>query len=349
MKLVVENEVRDINYPEVKVLPIQEFFEMAECPVQRDTADRASKKKYKDKFSKLRPEHCTAVSCELTETCYYDGVEYNEGMWFLIDAHTRRWFWMHKLTDIIPTKIISFHYKCSSLEEVIKLYQHHDESTSVEQGVDKLFGACKLHGFTLEDKAFKVVMPFTCAAHYFDPIKYERLTGFSTLELKEVVSDLKEQMQVLQIFVSNPAGGLKKKGRKIKAFDFHAALIAGALLFLKAHDVTMKNADQHPAVEILKKINQGGKNTMPSDWDGVTHIVNEFDGSGDILPKNKKGTVLFTYNEIKMAISYVVYWLEKALNDTTQQQVGKNWATFIDGYYDKVRVTDNALSKALGI
>ena len=50
-----------------------------------------------------------------------------------------------------------------------------------------------------------------------------------------------------------------------------------------------------------------------------------------------------------MAISYVVYWLEKALNDTTQQQVGKNWATFIDGYYDKVRVTDNALSKALGI
>jgi len=348
MKLVVENEVLDINYPEVKVLPIQKFFEMAECPVQRDTEFRAQQKQYKEKFSRLKPEHCTGVSCELTEICYYDGKKYEKGQWFIIDAHTRRYFWMNQMTDIVPTSIHLIHYKCSSLEEVIELYQHHDESSSVEKGRDKLFGACKINDITINDPKLKGVMPYTHAAHYYDPLKYTKNSGFSTLELKEVVSDFKEQMIVLDKFVAEPSGGLKKKSGRKQAFDFHNAIIAAGLIALKAHGVTTKDADGHDLVRILKQINAGGKNTVSNLWDGATHIVNEFDGTGDILPKDGKGNVLFTYNEIKKAISFVLYWLEKALDDVPQMQIGKNWAIFIDGYYNRTCI-DFSINTLLGI
>lgn len=351
MKLeVVENEVRVVADPIGFEMAYKKFCGLKESPVQRDTVARAKKPKFKLKFGKLRPDHKTAVSCELTKNCFYDNKEYRKGDMFLIDGHTRRYFWIHGMTDIIPTKIQMTHYKVESVEEMIILYQHHDESTSVELGRDKLFGACKINDFVINDDKLLGVMPYTHAAHYFNPIKYPKNSGFSTLELTEVVSDFKEQILVADKFVATLTNGLKRKVRGRNSFDFHNAIIVALLLSFKAHGITTKNAHNHPLVEIFKKINIGGKDTMNGGMakDGVSHIVNEFDGSGTILNKTNKGVVIFTFGDIKLAVSYVLYWVEKARDGIEQSQVGNNWSTFVDGYYNRMCAFDNALSRALG-
>ena len=352
MKLeVVENEVTPVADPIGFEMAYNKFCGLKESPVQRDTISRAKKSKFKLKFGKLRPDHKTAVSCELTTNCFYDNKEYRKGDKFLIDAHTRRYFWMNGMTDIIPTKIQMTHYMVESVEEMITLYQHHDESTSVELGRDKLFGACKINDFAINDDKLLGVMPYTHAAYWFNSVKYPKDSSFSTLELTEVVLDFKEPILVLDKFVATPTGGLKKKVRGRNSFDFHNAIIVAALLSFKAHGVTIKNANDHPLVKIFKEINVGGKNTMNGGMakDGVSHIVNEFDGSGSILAKNSKGTVLFSYSDIKQAISYVLYWVEKAREGVEQTQVGNNWSTYVEGYYNRMCAFDNALSRALGI
>ena len=132
----------------VEVIDFNEYITYLEWITQRNTKQRAKKVSVRSNLEILRPPHLIVAIGELTaDDEDENGNEYKAGTRFIIDSNTRRYFWEHGLTDVIPKSLIANVYKASTLVELRKYYYAYDNPDAVEQAGEVMTGIYGLFDF----------------------------------------------------------------------------------------------------------------------------------------------------------------------------------------------------------
>ena len=119
--------------------------------------------------------------------------------------------------------------------------------------------------------------------------------------------------------------------------------IAAALLSLRHY-----GPKNQKLIQAWKLIEGGQGNTMNADWDGVTHIVDEWKTGTffkDLRCQVHKDT---RWDNMDRTVSYILYWLDKYMEDVTGTKVGRGWETVAKEYKHRARY-NSALELALGV
>ena len=274
------------------------FLLLEKCPVQRNHKKRANERKTEDKLKKLLAQHTMIATAELTCDAVdpVTGKPWYKGQVFLIDAHTRREFWMLGLSDFLPEKLTSQHYKVSSIGEVRDLYYTFDSSTSAEKSSDLAYGACRYLNIILKNFKLYQVTGLTWAAHYYDENQFNKSGGYDGNGLIVIYGEFKNEI----LFLDSFAWASKNKIDK-----FPHPLQTASLLFLKKHDDDV-------ARSIVQKI-YTNKFSLPDDKgreDAVTECLNWI--------KNKDANFAANYDSIPVLTEGFLYWLHQAYLEETE-------------------------------
>jgi len=125
------------------VMGVEDWIDMPDCPIQRDTA-RHAEKALKSHLSTSSPTQ-SRVAC----------AEFPGGMRIKLDGHTRAYLWQQKLLAR-PDQVHVDVYPVISMPEVLDLYKHFDNASAAENATDRLTGAYRLHGITPESRLLQV-------------------------------------------------------------------------------------------------------------------------------------------------------------------------------------------------
>lgn len=333
----VENNAVALPGPTFKVIPYDEFLKIDEFIRQRDTEGRAKKTRLKKNLEILLRDHLSVTVGVLLNDCDYDDIKYSEGQQFLIDGHTRRYFWENGKSDTVPKEVYAITWGCSSMEEMVGFYERYDNSTAAEKGNDKLIGAYMYEKMDITNKKLKKTMAIGWAAHYYDKGTFKNGMSLGVKEIGAVVKTFKDQILILDKIVG-PKGSLATKSGHPNKWDFHNAILAASLIALKSWNVTMdNNPESNKLVKTLIQINSGNKNDQNvAKMSGVTHVVREFQGQGKTLTKNSANEICFRLNDIKKAISFVLYWIDAEMANKSQTHAVK-WEKTINAYKENTK------------
>ena len=269
------------------------FLLLEKCPVQRNHKKRATKKETYSKLNKLVPQHTMIATAELTCDAFdpTTGKQWYKGQVFLIDAHTRREFWRLGLSDFLPEKLTSQHYKVNSIEQVRDLYYTFDSGTSVEKSSDLAYGACRYLNIELGNIKLYQVTGLTWAAHYYNKDQFPRGGGYDGNGLIVIYGEFKKEILFLDSFAW--------ENNRNKIDKFPAPLETASLLFLKKYDDDI-------ARSIVKRIYQNNF-SLPDDEgreDAVTECLNWL--------KNKNVNFATNFESIPILTNGFLYWLHQA-------------------------------------
>ena len=117
-------------------LSIQDWIDMTDCPIQRDTRRHARyAKKYHLANSSITHRFVSAVKLSTMN------------MMFKLDGHTRAYLWDSGDLDPSFDDVIVTVYQVDTFDEMKELYTHFDNARAAETSKDKLTGIFKLHKF----------------------------------------------------------------------------------------------------------------------------------------------------------------------------------------------------------
>jgi hypothetical protein len=188
----------------------QEWAEVPDNPVQRDTEARA--KRAKDTYlKKLSADHTVVQMAVLPD-----------GRRFKLNGHTRSYLWE---TGAVPApKILHVDvYHCDTINDVVELYSHFDSRFAVDTSSDQVVGAARLAGLDFKS-------PLLRSARYGSAVKHlytqaYQVWGQSHSDLNfvcEAINAYAEELRLLDTI--NPTSA-----------QFKAGIIMAALATLK-HD-----------------------------------------------------------------------------------------------------------------
>ena len=346
-------QTRRIRFKKKKgTLTLEEFFKLLRCPIQRDESlltGRAGNKSIQRKFKKLLPEHCEVIAaileCDITDD--ETGKIYKQGTIFLIDGHTRRVIWAleydenkGKWVDMLPEEVGVTYYYVDSYTQLADLYDHFDNASSAEKTADKFYGACHTHGFELSNPKLRQVMAIQYAAHKMYPKVFTSPKGMSVSDFSQVAKRFKNPLMVLD----KVGNGKFKKPKKKGGYTLGTTpLITALLMAFKKHDVQLDANGEcsHKLFEIANQLNDGYCQ-QGERMDGVSHIITEW--KEDLLIPEKP----FNFNTIDKELSFVLYWIEVALDGKKLKEIGnpgnKSWTTYVNRYTSN---TYEAINNAL--
>ena len=346
-------QTRRIKFKKKKgILSLEEFFKLLRCPIQRDESlltGRAGNKSIQRKFRKLLPEHCEVIAAILECDIKDDetGKVYKKGTVFLIDGHTRRVIWSleydenkGKWVDMLPEEVGVTYYYVDSYTQLADLYDHFDNASSAERTADKFYGACHTHGFELSNSKLRQVMAIQYAAHKMYPKVFTSPKGMSVSDFSQVAKRFKNPLMVLDKIGNGKFKNPKKKGNYTLGTT---PLITALLMAFKKHDVKLDANGEcsHKLFEIANQLNDGYCQ-QGERMDGVSHIITEW--KEDLLIPEKP----FNFNTIDKELSFVLYWIEVALDGKKLKEIGnpgnKSWTTYVNRYTSN---TYEAINNAL--
>lgn len=289
--------------------PLQEFLNLPEVPCQRNTEARLSKaKKY---LRNVRPEHCIVHLVRLTKDCEVAGKLYPKGMMFRNDGNTRAMNWEQQGSDYLPQKLVAVIYDYEDLDQIKESYDCFDSAECTEKNQQKIYGI--LTGFyDYSPKSEKllngqIISGMNKACHIAKPTTWNQTTIKNSEQLRDELSYwmINGCLQALDGIMSNSKAWCQP-------------FIAAALVSLRHYGSTNQKL-----INAWKLIEQGKGNTMNTDWDGVTHITEEwktgkFFKDASICKDTK-------WENMNRTVSYILYWIDKYMEDETGTKVGKGW------------------------
>ena len=276
-----------------------EYLLIKTCPVQRNHVKRARDKKTKEKLGILLPQHTFIATAELTQDSYdpTNGETYKAGTVFLVDSHTRREFWKLGLSDAVPEKLTSQHYKVASIADLRDLYYTFDNTTNTEKSADLAYGAGRYLGIEFSNHKLYQVTGLTWAAHFYSKQQFPKTSGYDGDKLIDVIKEFSRELLFLDSFIWD------------KKIDIPHPLRSAALMFLKKY-----NCDEYSR-KIIQRVFQDEFAAKDENrrLDAVTHILEWL--------KDKNAEFAANFKTIPVLTEKFLYWLNQAyLEDTTGKE-----------------------------
>ena len=314
--------------------PLQEFLNLPEVPCQRNTEARLGKaRKY---LKKVRPEHCIVHLVRLTQDCEVAGKLYPKGMVFRNDGNTRAMNWEQEGSDYLPEKLVAIIYDYEDLDEIKEAYDCFDSAEATEKNQQKIYGI--LTGFyDYAPKSEKltqgqIISGMNKACHLVKPTEWNQTTIKGSEQLRDELAYwmINGCLQALDELMT-------KKDKWCQPF------IAAALLSLRHYGP--KNQMLIHAWTCIQN-SSGLTATGEAEWDGVTHIVEEWKTG-----KFFKDTSICRdtrWDNMDRTVSYILYWIDKYMEDEKGTKVGRGWETVAKEYRHRPKY-NSSLEEALGL
>lgn len=292
------------------------FAELPEVFCQRNTEGRLTKAQ--KHLSKLLTEHCVVFLAKLTEPDELKGKKYPAGYRFRIDSNTRAMNWSRGGSDSIPNEVFVIEYSFKSLARIRESYDTFDSVDSVERNQEKIYGV--LYGmYSYQPVSHKLIQGailsgLNKACHFYFPETWNQY-NVKAAEIPGQVGAFLNEIKAFDQICSNSG-----------AWD--QALVCTALMTLKKY-----GCDNQKLIEALSFINQraaGSRRTK--DWDGVTHIVYEWE-TGNMW--KDKTTIWYKDGGLNNTVSFACYWMDKYMKDQTGTKPGGDWKQTAFKYKDQ--------------
>ena len=312
--------------------PLEEFLNLPEVPCQRNTEARLAKAK--KHLKKLRPEQCVVHLVRLTKDCIVAGKLYPAGMVFVIDGNTRSMYWGTCDPDVLPEKLVAITYEYEDLDQIKAAYDCFDSAEATEKNQQKIFGI--LTGFyDYAPKSEKltsgqIISGMNKACHFAKPTEWNQTNIKNSEQLRDQLSFwmINGCLQALDELMT-------KKDKWCQPF------IAAALLSLRYY-----GPKNQKLIQAWKLIEQEKGNTMGTEWDGVTHITEEWKTG-----KFFKDTSICRdtrWDNMDRTVSYILYWIDKYMENETGTKVGRGWENVAKEYRHRTKY-NSVLEEALGV
>ena len=321
-----------VNITVNKDYPLQKFLSLPEVPCQRNTEARLAKAK--KHLKKLRPEQCVVHLVRLTKDCEVAGKLYPEGMVFVIDGNTRSMYWDTCDPDVLPEKLVAITYEYEDLDQIKAAYDCFDSAEATEKNQQKVYGI--LTGFydyaPKSDKLAtgQILSGMNKACCLVKPTEWNQTN----------IKDSRQLQCQLSYWVVN--GCLQALDELMTKKDkWCQPFIAACLLSLRHY-----GPKNQKLIQAWKLIEQEKGNTMGVEWDGVTHITEEWKTG-----KFFKDTSICRdtrWDNMDRTVSYILYWIDKYMEDETGTKVGRGWDDVAVDYRTRPRY-NSVLEKALGV
>lgn len=279
-----------------------EFVQLEEVFCQRNTEARLAKSKRH--LSKLLPEHLSVAVCKLTKDCKFEGVEYKAGQKFRVDSNTRALNWQLGNSDYIPEKLLVTEYSFDSLDRIRECYNTFDSPDATERNQEKFFGILSgMYRFTPNSDKLKrgaIITGLNRACTFIYPEHWNQ-QSVKTSELPGQIGAFLEEIKYLDdIFKSSSS--------------WDQALVCSALMATKKYGINNKKLE-----EIFRDIDDRAGDTRGREWDGATHITEEWKTDKFL---GEKGT---SYDNMNRSVSFILYWIDKYMSDTKGTKAGRGW------------------------
>ena len=311
---------------------LQEFLSLPEVPCQRNTEARVGKaRKY---LQNVRPEHCIVHLVRLTQDCTVAGKLYPKGMVFRNDGNTRALIWETHWSDYLPEKLVAIIYDYEDLDQIKAAYDCFDSAEATEKNQQKVYGI--LTGFydyapkSEKLRQGQIITGVNKACHFVKPTIWNQTT----------IKDQEQLRDELAFWMINGClqaldGLMTKKDKWCQPF------IAAALLSLRHY-----GPKNQKLIQAWTLIEQEKGNTMGENWDGVTHITEEWKTG-----KFFKDTSICRdtrWDNMDRTVSYILYWIDKYMEDEKGTKVGRGWETIAKEYKNRPAY-NSVIDAALGV
>lgn len=289
-----------------------EFSELPEVFCQRNTEGRLSKAQ--KHLSTLIPEHCVVFVAKLTEPGEVYGKKYPKGHRWRIDSNTRALNWARAGSDAIPKDVFVIEYSFEDPDRIRKSYNTFDSPDSVERNQEKLYGIISgMYYYTPQSSKLikgQIISGLNKACNFYYPETWSQL-NIKASELPGQVGAFLEEIKTLDTLMRD-------------ASSWDQALVCAGLMSLKKY-----GCDNDKLKEALSYINDKAANTRGKDWDGISHIVDEWK-TDKIFPLK-----LPRWDILNRTVSYCCYWIDKYMKDETGSKLGKGWDRVAFQYKDQ--------------
>ena len=288
---------------ETLYMELNEFLKIPEIFCQRDTKTRSKRAKHLTTFS---IEHSEVKIGVLLKDDEKYGKKYKEGYTCVLDGNTRRYMWQNGKTDQLPESVSATFYYFDNLDRMRQSYDTFDSKYATEKTAEKVYGILK-NTLGYEPKSEKVKRgsfdtALKKACFFYYPQKLNQTGGKAIDELLEWrVVEFFEEIKVIDGLIT-------------KAQNWDATLFCLALMSLRKWGL-----HEERLLEGLRRIDRRGLDTTNAEWDGITHIVNEWMVDKIFKPK------VTTWKILGKQVSFGCYWMDKWMTHKTQTQLGANW------------------------
>ena len=313
---------------------LQEFLNLPEVPCQRNTEARLCRaRKY---LKNVRPEHCIVHLVRLTQSCEVAGKLYPKGMMFRNDGNTRAMNWEQEGSDYLPEKLVAIIYDYEDLDQIKEAYDCFDSAEATEKNQQKIYGI--LTGFydyaPKSDKlmAGQIISGMNKACHLVKPTEWNQTNIKNSEQLRDELSYwmINECLQALDELMT-------KKDKWCQPF------IAAALLSLRHY-----GPKNQKLIQAWERIERGAGNTNSSSWDGVTHIVDEWKTGTFFKDPRCQVHKDTRWDNMDRTVSYILYWIDKYMEDETGTKVGRGWDEVAKEYRHRPKY-NSVLEEVLGV
>ena len=310
----------------------EDFIRLKEVPMQRNTEERIKSATH---LRVLRPEHCIVHVVRLKNECTVKGKVYDKGMMMRVDSNTRALAWETGKSDAIPEKVIAVVYECESMDEVKSCYNCFDSTEATEKNQQKLYGIITgMYNYQPKSRRMEkcnILCGLNKACHFMYPDRWNQTT-VKAHNLEGMVGPwfADGTLQAMDEIMANttPDGWFQP-------------YIAAALMSLKFYGPN--NQKLRAAWEDI--IEERG-NFRNANKDGVSHIIYEwmkgkFFRDVSICKDTK-------WENMNRTVSYILYWIDKYMEDEKLSKVGIGWDKVAKEYKDRVS-TSQMLNTVLSI
>ena len=336
----------------VEVMSIEDFLQIQEWITQRNTEVRARKTTVHANLSVLKKPHLIVAIGELIEDDEDEnGNEYKAGTRFVLDANTRKLFWLNGKTDQLPDNVLAIVYKEPTLVGLRAHYYAYDNPDAVEQASEVMTGIYKL--FDFNPKSNKIVGGSIVTAQNYasmwtpgaplyktnkgiwgiDPDPNETKTQAKRWAMAEQFKFWRAEWEYLDRF---------KIGTKGSVID--QPLMMALLITSRVYK------DQPNFEDLVRKLNRKDYNAAKKT--AIAKIGEAAIGAENDVYRKTEGS----YEAYVNAFNFYLYWIERYMKDPKQFNCaaprggyigkGKGW---IDKYFPIEDNVENPLTEALNV
>lgn len=315
--------IKESNQIDSYWMTYDEYSSLPEVFCQRDTEGRLSKAQRH--LSKLIIEHCVVFVAKLTEADDLYGKKYKAGHRWRIDSNTRALNWSVGGSDSIPKDVFVIEYSFNSIDRIRESYNTFDSPDSVERNQEKLYGILSgMYSYTPQSQKLikgQIISALNKASHFYFPDTWNQ-TNVKSSELPGQIGAFIQEIKALDLIMTNSSSWCQP-------------LVCAALMALKKYGI-----GNDRLLEGLQDINSMAGSTRGKDWDGITHITEEwktenFFGKG--VTRDTK------WENLNRTVSYCCYWIDKYMKDETGSKPGHGWDKVASKYKDQTITTLNHL------
>jgi hypothetical protein len=321
--IVPEMPIRESGVINSYWMTYDDFAELPEVFCQRNTEGRLSKAQ--KHLSTLIPEHCVVFVAKLTEPGEVYGKKYPAGFRWRIDSNTRALNWERAGSDCIPKDVFVIEYAFEDPDRIRQSYNTFDSPDSVERNQEKFYGIISgMYNYQpTSTKLIKgqIISALNKACHFYFPDVWNQGT-VKAAELPGQVGAFLEEIKALDCVMKD-------------ASSWDQALVCAGLMALKKYGTRNQKL-----LDGLQDINDKAANTRGKDWDGISHIVDEWKTSKIFASKE---TLWHKENGLNRTVSYCCYWIDKYMKDETGSKFGKGWDKVAFQYKDQTVTALNHL------